>query len=140
MSNGRINLNFMDSFDKTINRKKLITSNESDSFVKHIEKIYDDLVNTPQFNDEEVFFEETGIEFFYKETKEEMTWMLIVILRLFINQFGFKASHIIKNKDLLGHVLSREYDCLGINYHMMTNQFGIHKFIFTDESEKDPDV
>ena len=48
MSNGKINLNSMDSFDKTIYRKKLIISNESDSFVKHIEKIYDDLVNTPQ--------------------------------------------------------------------------------------------
>lgn len=128
------------NFDQTIYRKELISDKQSDSFVKHIEKIYDDLVNTPQFNDEEVLFEETGIEFFYKETKEEMTWLLIVILRIFINQFGFQASHIIKNKDLLGHVLSREYDCLGFNYHMMTNQFGIHKFIFTDGSEEDPDV
>ena len=56
-------------FNITIKRTSLKTSKSSESFIKHLEKIYSDLVSTPQFNDEEVFFEESGVSFFIKRQK-----------------------------------------------------------------------
>ena len=118
------------SFNETIAREKLFKNQSSDNFVKHLEKIYSDLISTPHFNDEHVIFEDSGVSFFHKETKEELSWLIVIILRIYINQLGFKASHLIKNKNLLGHIKSIEYDCLGINYHTLINKFGDHKFIF----------
>jgi len=118
------------SFNETIAREKLFQNQSSDNFVKHLEKIYDDLVSTPHFNDEYVIFEDSGVSFFHKETKEELSWLIIIILRIYVNQLGFQASHLIKNKNLLGHIKSIEYDCLGVNHHMLMNKYGDHKFIF----------
>ena len=120
-------------FDKIIDRKELTLSQNSDNFIKHIEKIYEDLVCTPHFNDEDVLLEDSGISFFHKETKEKLSWSIVVILRIYVNQLGYKASHIIKNKTLLGHIQSQEYDCLGVQYHMLINEYGNHKFIFEKE-------
>ena len=111
-------------FNETIAREKLFKNQFSDNFVKHLEKIYDDLLSTPHFNDEYVIFEDSGVCFFHKETKEELAWLIVIILRIYINQLGFKASHLIKNKNLLGHIKSIEYDCLGVNHHMLINKYG----------------
>ena len=41
-------------FNKIIDSIELTLSQNSDNFIKHIEKIYEDLVSTPHFNDENV--------------------------------------------------------------------------------------
>ena len=118
------------SFDERIVRERLSRNQSSDNFLKHVEKIYSDLVSTPHCNDEHVIFEDSGVSFFHKETKEELSWLIIIILKIYINQLGFQASHVIKNKNLLGHIKSTECDCLGVNHHTLINKYGEHKFIF----------
>ena len=118
------------SFDEIIVRERLSRNPSSDNFLEHVEKIYSDLVSTPHFNDEHVIFEDSGVSFFHKETKEELSWLIVIILRIYINQLGFKASHLIKNKNLLGHIKSIEYDCLGVNHHTLINEYGDHQIIF----------
>ena len=125
------------SFDETIVRERLSRNQSSDNFLKHVEKIYSDLVSTPHFNDEYILFEDSGVSFFHKETKEELSWLIVIILRIYINQLGFKASHLIKNKNLLGHIKSIEYDCLGVNYHTLINEYGDHKFIFEKDKSNE---
>ena len=120
-------------FNKIIERKELVLSQNSDNFIKHIEKIYEDLVSTPHFNDENVLFEDSGVSFFHKETKEELSWLIVVILKVYVNQLGYKASHVIKNKTLLGYIQSQEYSCLGVHHHMLINKYGDHKFIFEED-------
>ena len=73
-------------FNKIIERKELVLSQNSDNFIKHIEKIYEDLVSTPHFNDENVLFEDSGVSFFHKETKEELSWLIVGILKIYVNQ------------------------------------------------------
>ena len=77
------------SFDETIVRERLSRNPFSDNFLEHVEKIYSDLVSTPHFNDEHVIFEDSGVSFFHKETKEELSWLIVIILRIYINQLGF---------------------------------------------------
>ena len=120
-------------FNKIIERKELVLSQNSDNFIKHIEKIYEDLVSTPHFNDENVLFEDSGVSFFHKETKEELSWLIVVILKIYVNQLGYKASHIIKNKTLLGYIQSQEYSCLCVHHHTLINKYGDHKFIFEED-------
>jgi hypothetical protein len=120
-------------FNKIIDRKELTLSQNSDNFIKHIEKIYEDLVSTPHFNDEDVLLEDSGVCFFHKETKEELSWLIVVMLKIYINQLGHKASHVIKNKTLLGYIQSQEYSCLGVNHHTLINKYGDHKFIFEED-------
>ena len=120
-------------FNKIIDRKELTLSQNSDNFIKHIEKIYEDLVSTPHFNDEDVVLEDSGVFFFHKETKEQLSWLIVVMLKIYINQLGHKASHVIENKTLLGHIQAQEYSCLGVQYHMLINEYGDHKFIFEED-------
>ena len=120
-------------FNKIIERKELVLSQNSDNFTKHMEKIYEDLVSIPHFNDENVLFEDSGVSFFHKETKEELSWLIVVILKVYVNQLGYKASHVIKNKTLLGYIQSQEYSCLGVYHHTLINKYGDHKFIFEED-------
>ena len=76
------------SFNETIAREKLFKNQSSDNFVKHLEKIYSDLISTPHFNDEHVIFEDSGVSFFHKETK----LISIVIFDMGKSMCGGQAS------------------------------------------------
>lgn len=122
-------------FNKTIKRTSLKTSKSSESFIKHLEKIYSDLVSTPQFNDEEVFFEESGVSFFHKETKDELASLLMTCLSLYINQTGNKASHVIKNEELKTYAEAFESVSLGKHILLMKNSLGITELTVRDEED-----
>ena len=122
-------------YNKTINRKSLKTSKSSDRFIVELDKLYSDLVSTPHFNDEEVFFDEIGISFFHKETKDELAAMIMTCLSFYINQTGYKASHVIENNELKTYATVMENVSLGKNFLVTRNALGITEVL--EDHERD---
>lgn len=120
-------------FNKPILRMELIEDVTAQNYAKHLEKIFTDLKSTPHFNDEEVVFEDTGISFFHKESKNEIEWAIVVNLQIFINLFGFKVSHILENEDFKVFAQMQEAECLGESFHLVKSDIGPIKLIPNDK-------
>ena len=77
--------------------------------------------------------EDWGVDFFYIDTKEELEWMVIVALKIFINQTGCEVSHVLTNQKFKEFAVIQEYSCLGKNFTMINNGMEINVVEVEDE-------
>ena len=78
------------------------------------------LVSTPHFEDTETEIEDWAINYFHKETKEEIEWTIATCLLIYINETGNKVSHVVTNPTLKNFCLVKESSILGKEV-MVTN-------------------
>ena len=119
--------------NKTINYSSLKRTPFAENYALTLEELYSDIVSVPHFNDEEVMLEDWGIDFFYIDTKEELEWMVIVAMKVFINQTGCEVSHVLKNQKFKEFAVIQEYSCLGKNFVMINNGIEINAVEIEDE-------
>ena len=79
---------------------KLTRNKVAEDYCKTLEQMYTDVVSVPMFNDGDTHIEDWGIEFFLKESQQEIAWTIITCLMAFINNTGHKLSDIIDNDEL----------------------------------------
>ena len=79
----------------------MIKTQYAEDYALTLQEIYSDIESVPHFNDEEVLLENWGISFFYKDTKEQIEWTVIVALMAFINQTGCEVSYVLTNQKFL---------------------------------------
>lgn len=84
-----------------------------DDFIKSQEEMYTDVITTPMFNDEDISIEAWGIDFFHKETRDELSWVIAISLMNLVNKCGYQISHLIDNQDLKTIIQNQENMCLG---------------------------
>jgi len=99
--------------NEVIFRDKLTRSKKAEAYVKKLEEMYEDIVNTPHFIDEEVFLEQWSLEWFHKETKDEIEWTIVVAMNMFINATGYEVSYCLKNESLKKFATAWEQYILG---------------------------
>ena len=119
--------------NKTINYSSLKRTKFSENYALTLQELYSDIVSVPHFNDEEVMLEEWGVDFFYIDTKEELEWMVIVALKIFINQSGCEVSHVLTNQKFKEFAVIQEYSCLGKNFMMLNDGTEINTVKVEDE-------
>ena len=119
--------------NKTINYSSLKRTKFAENYALTLQELYSDIVSVPHFNDEEVMLEEWGVDFFYIDTKEELEWMVIVALKIFINQSGCEVSHVLTNQKFKEFAVIQEYSCLGKNFMMFNNGKEINTVEVEDE-------
>jgi len=119
--------------NKTINYSSLKRTPFAENYALTLEELYSDIVSVPHFNDEEVMLEDWGIDFFYIDTKEELEWMVIVAMKVFINQTGYEVSHVLKNQKFKEFAVMQEYSCLGKNFVMINNGIEMNAVEIEDE-------
>ena len=119
--------------NKTINYSSLKRTQFAENYALTLEELYSDIVSVPHFNDEEVMLEDWGIDFFYIDTKEELEWMVIVAMKVFINQTGYEVSHVLKNQKFKEFAVLQEYSCLGKNFVMINNGIEMNAVEIEDE-------
>ena len=86
------------NLSNTIVRNSLIKTQYAEDYALTLQEIYSDIASVPHFNDEEVLLENWGIEFFYKDTQEQIEWVVIVALMAFINHSGCEVSYVLTNQ------------------------------------------
>ena len=94
-----------------------------DDFIKSQEEMYTDVITTPMFNDEDINIEAWGIDFFHKETRDELSWVIAISLMNLVNKCGYQISHLIDNQDLKTILVNQENMCLGKSTIQMKNVF-----------------
>jgi hypothetical protein len=119
--------------NKTINYSSLKRTKFAENYALTLQELYSDIVSVPHFNDEEVMLEEWGVDFFYIDTKEELEWMVIVALKIFINQSGCEVSHVLTNQKFKEFAVIQEYSCLGKNFMMFNDGTEINTVEVEDE-------
>ena len=75
--------------------------------------MYSLLISTPHFEDKNVEIEDWAINYFHKETKEEIEWTIATCLMLYINETGNKVSHVVTNPTLKNFCIVKESSILG---------------------------
>ena len=58
--------------------KLLAPPSALDDYIKSQEEMYTDVITTPMFNDEDISIEAWGIDFFHKETRDELSWVIAI--------------------------------------------------------------
>ena len=101
------------NLSETIFRSSLIKTQYAEDYALTLQEIYSDIASVPHFNDEEVLLENWGIEFFYKDTQEQIEWTVIVALMTFINQTGCEVSYVLTNQKFKKFAIWQEDSCLG---------------------------
>tara|TARA_Y100001970_G_C14227987_1_gene856818 strand:+ start:2018 stop:2401 length:384 start_codon:yes stop_codon:yes gene_type:complete len=119
--------------NKTINYCSLKRAQFAENYALTLQELYSDIASIPHFNDEEVMLEDWGIDFFYIDTKEELEWMVIIALQIFINQTGYEVSHVLTNQKFKELAVIQEYSCLGKNFIMFNNGIEINAVEVEDE-------
>lgn len=119
--------------NKTINYSSLKRTQFAENYALTLQELYTDIASVPHFNDEEVILEDWGVDFFYIDTKEELEWMVIVALKIFINQTGCEVSHVLTNQKFKEFAVIQEYSCLGKNFTMINNGMEINVVEVEDE-------
>ena len=121
------------NLSETIFHKSLIKTQYAEDYALTLQEIYSDVESVPHFNDEEVLLENWGISFFYKDTKEQIEWTVIVALMAFINQTGSEVSYVLTNQKFKEFAVIQEYSCLGKNFMMFNNGIEINAVEVDDE-------
>jgi len=106
--------------NKTIYRDNLNVSREAEEYAIKLDTMYSLLVSTPHFEDTETEIEDWAINYFHKETKEEIEWTIATCLLIYINETGNKVSHVVTNPTLKNFCLVKESSILGKEV-MVTN-------------------
>jgi len=106
--------------NKTIYRDNLNVSKEAEEYAIKLDTMYSLLVSTPHFEDTETEIEDWAINYFHKETKEEIEWTIATCLLIYINETGNKVSHVVTNPTLKNFCLVKESSILGKEV-MVTN-------------------
>tara|TARA_Y100000389_G_scaffold52415_1_gene48200 strand:+ start:2698 stop:3066 length:369 start_codon:yes stop_codon:yes gene_type:complete len=106
--------------NKTIFRDSLNVSREAEEYAIKLDTMYSLLVSTPHFEDTETEIEDWAINYFHKETKEEIEWTIASCLLIYINETGNKVSHVVTNPTLKNFCLVKESSILGKEV-MVTN-------------------
>ena len=119
--------------NKTINYSSLKRTQFAENYALTLQELYTDIASVPHFNDEEVMLEDWGVDFFYIDTKEELEWMVIVALQIFINQTGCEVSHVLSNQKFKEFAAIQENICLGKNFIMFNNEAEIYTPEVKDE-------
>ena len=101
--------------------KLLAPPSALDDFIKSQEEMYTDVITTPMFNDEDINIEAWGIDFFHKETRDELSWVIAISLMNLVNKCGYQISHLIENQDLKTIIQNQENMCLGKSTIQMKN-------------------
>ena len=109
------------NLSETIFHSSLIKTQYAEDYALTLEEIYSDITSVPHFNDEEVLLESWGIEFFYKDTKEQIEWTVIVSLMAFINQTGCEVSYVLTNQKFKEFAIWQENRCLGKKQLIISN-------------------
>jgi len=95
-------------------KKKLTKKKELREYAKYVDKLYSDVRVVPQFKDEDILLEEYGIEFFHKETQDEILWTATVMLMKLIEHTGCEMSDLISDSELLNYVKLAEARYMGL--------------------------
>lgn len=119
--------------NEIINHRSLKRTKYAEKYALTLQEIYTDIVSVPHFNDEEVFLEDWGIDFFYIDTKEEIEWMVILALTVFINQTGCEVSYILTNQKLKQFAVMQENECVGKKFVVINNGMEINTVEVNDE-------
>ena len=98
------------NLSETIFRSSLIKTQYAEDYALTLQEIYSDIASVPHFNDEEVLLENWGIEFFYKDTQEQIEWTVIVALMTFINQTGCEVSYVLTNQKFKKSIFLADFD------------------------------
>lgn len=106
--------------NKTIFRDSLNVSKEAEEYAIKLDTMYSLLVSTPHFEDTETEIEDWAVNYFHKETKEEIEWTIATCLLIYINETGNKVSHVVTNPTLKNFCLVKESSILGKEF-MVTN-------------------
>lgn len=106
--------------NKTIFRDSLNVSKEAEEYAIKLDTMYSLLVSTPHFEDTETEIEDWAVNYFHKETKEEIEWTIATCLLIYINETGNKVSHVVTNPTLKNFCLVKESSILGKEL-MVTN-------------------
>lgn len=106
--------------NKTIFRDSLNVSKEAEEYAIKLDTMYSLLVSTPHFEDTETEIEDWAVNYFHKETKEEIEWTIASCLLIYINETGNKVSHVVTNPTLKNFCLVKESSILGKEL-MVTN-------------------
>jgi hypothetical protein len=99
--------------NKTIYRDSLNESKEAEAYAIKLDTMYSLLISTPHFEDKNVEIEDWAINYFHKETKEEIEWTIATCLMLYINETGNKVSHVVTNPTLKNFCIVKESSILG---------------------------
>ena len=59
--------------------------------------------------------------------------MVIVAMKVFINQTGYEVSHVLKNQKFKEFAVLQEYSCLGKNFVMINNGIEMNAVEIEDE-------
>ena len=110
------------NLNNTIFRNSLIKTQYAEDYALTLQEIYSDITSVPHFNDEEVLLENWGIEFFFKDTKEQIEWTVIVALMAFINQTGCEVSYVLTNQKFKEFAIWQENICLGKKQIIISNE------------------
>ena len=108
--------------NETIFHSSLIKTKYAEDYALTLQEIYSDITSVPHFNDEEVLLENWGIEFFFKDTKEQIEWTVIVALMAFINQTGCEVSYVLTNQKFKEFAIWQENICLGKKQIIISNE------------------
>ena len=108
---------------KTTTRNSLNKNKLAEDYALTLEKIYEDVISVPHFNDEDIFLEKWGISFFHEETKKEIEWTLIVALMTFIEKTGYQVSHVLTNEKFKQFATTQELCSLGKKFMIASNGF-----------------
>ena len=118
---------------ETIFHKSLIKTQYAEDYALTLQEIYSDIESVPHFNDEEVLLENWGISFFYKDTKEQIEWTVIVALMAFINQTGCEVSYVLTNQKFKEFAIWQENSCLGKKQLIVSNGIETNTIEVEDE-------
>ena len=110
------------NLNETIFYSSLIKTKYAEDYALTLQEIYSDITSVPHFNDEEVLLENWGIEFFFKDTKEQIEWTVIVALMAFINQTGCEVSYVLTNQKFKEFAIWQENICLGKKQIIISNE------------------
>ena len=119
--------------NKTINYSSLKRTQFAENYARTLQELYTDIASVPHFNDEEVILEDWGVDFFYIDTKEELEWMVIVALQIFINQTGCEVSHVLTNQKFKEFAIWQENSCLGKKQLIVSNGIETNTIEVEDE-------
>ena len=117
----RRNMKDKSNLSETIFHRSLMKTQYAEDYALTLQEIYSDVASVPHFNDEEVLLENWGIEFFYKDTKEQIEWTVIVSLMAFINQTGCEVSYVLTNQKFREFAIIQENSCLGKKQLIVSN-------------------
>ena len=120
-------------YSENIVRKSLSTNNKAENYALALQQMYSDVDFVPHFNDEEVLLEDWGISFFYKDTQDEIKWVILLALSTFINHTGYKVSHVLTDQKFKDFAIIQENSCLGIRKGILSD--GVSLKIIEVENE-----